>query len=112
MCSTGTVSCLECNAPVGPTRRNDKSFCSAACKDRFNNRRKARGAELYDLFMNIRFNRAAASEAGAWALMCRMASNWKQGDDDAGRKSFQPLGRVNERLLVHKAVKSVSKTKR
>ena len=43
-------ACLECGGECGKGE-----FCGSACRMAFNNRRKARGAELYDLFMVHRF---------------------------------------------------------
>jgi hypothetical protein len=66
-------ACLECGEPVQAARA-DAEFCCAPCRMAFANRRAARGAELYDLFMLQRFERATAKRVGAWSLMCRAAS--------------------------------------
>jgi hypothetical protein len=80
-------------------------FCCAAHKDRYNNRRKNRGAEIYDLMMAMRFDRKAAADAGAWAIMCRMASEWKAEDDAAGVRSFQPVAEVLMRHPQYRGIK-------
>lgn len=90
-------TCLECGCDLPAAARDEKRFCSNAHKDAFNNRRKNRGAELYDLFMAMRYDRAAASEAGVWAIMCRMASHWREADGEAGVKSFLPIREVVQR---------------
>ena len=33
--------CRECGQPIGRSRRSDARFCSAACKDRYHNRRRS-----------------------------------------------------------------------
>lgn len=114
MCKTEGQLCHECNQPMGASTRDERRFCSVRCKDRSNNRRKNRGAELYDLFMNIRFNREAAKEAGLWAVMCRMASEWNaedkgnlhkpnvaEEDRRAPVKSFAPVQICKERSISY-----------
>lgn len=50
-----------------------------------------RGAELYDLFMCLRFDRKRAQSIGLWTLICRMA--WFFRDEDrrirGGRRSWR-----------------------
>lgn len=91
--------CQECDATMEPTFRAERVFCSRSCKDTHINRRKLRGAELYDLFMNIRFDREGSKGAGFWAVMCRMASEWREEDRRTGRKSFAPVSVVKERTV-------------
>jgi len=64
-------------------RRATREFCGAACRRAFNNRRMLRGADLYDLFMALRFDRENAKRSGAWSLMRRMAAHFKAEDDRA-----------------------------
>jgi predicted nucleic acid-binding Zn ribbon protein len=106
MNNNGTAGCLECGKPIGPSVRYEKKFCAHACGTVYNNRRKQRGAELYDIFMAMRFDRANAKDKGAWAVMCRMASQWKAEDDAAGVRSFQPLNGVMEKLLRYVGVRN------
>lgn len=103
MNTNGTLTCLECGKPVGPSMRYDKVFCCTACGTRWNNRRKNRGAEIYDLFMAMRFDRKNAK--GVWAIMCRMASNWNEEDKAAGRKSFVPVRKAVQRSLPHVGIR-------
>lgn len=89
--------CKECgidlarlsNKPVPAA----KLFCSPGCRMAFNNRRRDRGAELYDLFMELRFNRTAAAEANVWTLLCDRASAYRDADKAKreGRRSWQDL---------------------
>lgn len=105
MNTSGTKPCLECGKPVGASNRFDKKFCCTGCGTAWNNRRKQRGAELYDLFMTMRFDRATAKEAGVWAIMCRMASNWNAEDKEAGLRSYSPAKEVLERSVQHVATR-------
>lgn len=100
-----TRVCLECGEPLEPSARAEKQFCCNAHKDTFNNRRKNRGAELYDLFMAMRYDRKAASIAGVWAIMCRMASMWKEEDDAANVRSFLPIKTVVQRNPKYTAIR-------
>lgn len=79
-------TCLECGAPTRPSQQ----FCRAACRRDFHNRRRVRGATLYDLYMASRFDRAAANQAGLWKLMNRLASAWREEDQAkrGGRRSY------------------------
>lgn len=65
-----------------------------------------RGAELYDLFMAIRFDRATATALGLWQAVCRMASGWRQEDHErrAGRQSWRKPGDVMAERPYLKAI--------
>ena len=93
--------CLECG---GATTRGD--FCCPACRVSFNNRRKVRGAELYDLYMAHRFDRAAATELGVFQAINRLASNYRQEDQARrdGRRSWRKPGAVLEERPYLRAV--------
>jgi hypothetical protein len=86
--------------------RHERRFCCSKCKDRYNNRRKERGMLLYDLFMAMRYDRGTARLKGVWAIMCRMASDWKAEDDELGIKSFTPVNEVLQRNTKYVAVSS------
>lgn len=90
--------CLECGSRY-QAKRAPGVFCCTAHRRNFNNRRQARGAELYDLFMACRFEREAAEQAGAWNFMCRMAADYKASDDAsrAGRRSWDTIAAVKSR---------------
>lgn len=86
-----TRTCQECGKAL--QGGNDaKKFCHQACRLRFNNRRLQRGAEFYDLFMAMRYERDEAKQLGVWGLMCRMAQKMREDDqrDRDGRKSWRP----------------------
>lgn len=80
-------ACLEC----GADHRCKGDFCSTACRHDFNNRRKARGAELYDLYMAHRFERGLAKQLGVFQAINRLASNYREEDKArrAGRRSWR-----------------------
>jgi hypothetical protein len=58
-----------------------------------------RGADLFDVFMSIRFARSGAARAGAWTLLCRMAAAFRDEDrrHRAGRQSWDDIGRAKAR---------------
>lgn len=96
--------CDECGKDI-EVRARPKRFCSDACRWAWTNRRKDRGSQIYDLFMNSRFNRKEASDKGVWAIMCRMASNWKHEDDENNRRSFAGIQDVLESNVQHVATR-------
>ena len=99
-------ACLECGEPK-PSRGE---FCTTKCRQTFNNRRKLRGAELYDLYMVLRFERGLAKLLGIFQLINRMASNFRQEDKDkrAGRRSWRrPQAVIEERPYLRAIVTHV-----
>jgi predicted nucleic acid-binding Zn ribbon protein len=103
-------TCIECGTVFEPSR-HDAEFCNSRCRQAFANRRQQRGAELYDLFMVHRFERAAGQDIKALSLMNRLASQWRTEDNQAraGRKSWTALRKLRWRLthimatVVHRA---------
>lgn len=90
--------CGECGAAytsASPT----VEFCGEPCRKAFNNRRAVRGAEMYDLFMAMRFDRAAAKRLQVWRALCRMASHFHAEDarDRAARPSWRAPAKILER---------------
>lgn len=88
--------CLECGTDT--SAKGD--FCSTACRTDFNNRRKARGAELYDLYMAHRFERDRAQKLRVFQAINRLASNYRKEDRNRreGRKSWRnPIAVLEER---------------
>lgn len=81
--------CAECGAAY-EARRAESEFCSTSCRMAFNNRRAARGVQLYDLFMAQRYERADSKDWGTWSAMCRLAEDFRGEDIEkrAGRKSW------------------------
>lgn len=77
--------CQECGTPFEGKRR-EAVFCSDDCRRAWNNRRQQRGAQLYDLFMCNRYERARGSKLKLFVLMCRLAARWYA--EDGGRKTW------------------------
>lgn len=92
MCKTLNRVCRECGLAY-QAKKAASTFCATACRMAFNNRRRDRGAEIYDLFMATRFDRKDAGEARAWALMCSLASAYRDADKATrgGRESWRDL---------------------
>ncbi len=93
--------CNECGNAYTP-RRCDEFFCSISCRKDFDNRAMTRGRELYHLFMVMRYDRGLAKVLGVWAIMCRMAMEWRRQDEQerSGRKSWQQPSKVIGKLPV------------
>lgn len=99
MILTKPRTCRECGKPLDPDRKANPEFCATACRIAWRNRRMSRGAELYDLFMAMRYDREQAKLYGLWKLMCRMASKWNEEDKAAGRQSYFPPKRAVEQFV-------------
>ncbi len=86
---TIACQCLDCGAAF-VAQRSTASFCSIACRSAFNNRRKARGAELYDLFMMLRYERGIAKYRHLWTIACNLARAYRDSDNAlrSGRSSW------------------------
>jgi len=92
------ADCLECGTKYR-RRRDCDLFCSTPCRVTFNNRRKARGAEMYDLVMAWRFERERADEMDIRGLLGRLAARFRDSDKTlrSGRKSWH-LDKAIERV--------------
>lgn len=103
-------ACVECGAET--TAKGD--FCSDRCRHDFNNRRRMRGAELYDLYMAHRFERDRAKQLGVFQAINRLASNYRQEDvaRRAGRKSWRAPRTVLEERPYLKAISTYDGTGR
>ncbi len=102
--------CLECGCPM--TGKGE--FCARKCRHDFNNRRRQRGAELYDLYMAHRFERSQAQQLGVFQAINRLASNYRQEDLQrrAGRKSWRSPRTVLEERPYLKAISTYDGTGR
>jgi len=90
--------CRECAEPFMGLKRH-AAFCSTGCRKAWNNRRATRGALMYDAVMSMRFDRAAAKEAGVdWTMVCRLAEMFNNEDKVAGPhgKSFRRAAEIVE----------------
>lgn len=112
MILTKPRTCRECGKPLDTSRKGNTEFCNTACRISWRNRRMSRGADLYDAFMALRFDRADAKDKGLWALMCRMASAWNEEDKAAGRQSYFRPSETVMRNVQHNAITVVKGRKR
>ena len=92
-------ACLECGGAFTPRAvpgNHQPEFCSNACRSLFNNRRKRRGAEFYDLIMAHRFEREEAQQLRVLSKINRLASIYRQQDKDArsARRSWRKANEV------------------
>lgn len=73
-----------------PANGRSKDFCSDTCRHRFNNRRRVRGADLYDLKMAERYERDDAGELNLLSKMNRLCASWREEDRQrrGGRRSW------------------------
>lgn len=85
-----TRCCLWCGSPVASLVA-EAEFCGTPCRKAFNNLRAMRGAELYDLFMALRHDRAVATRFKVWRLLNRLAAIFRAEDkaERAGRMSWR-----------------------
>lgn len=76
-CEIANMECRECG---GRFEANSitQVFCSGICRSRYDHRRIDRGKILYDIFMELRYNRGSAT--GLWSIMCRLAEMWRNED--------------------------------
>lgn len=77
-------ACLNCGAAYTASQATAR-FCGKACRDAFDNRRKARGTILYDLLMAHNYERDIARPMLLWSKMFRAASHWR-AEDEAERQ--------------------------
>lgn len=94
---TDTHQCDECQKLLRADHKAGARFCCAACRINWRNRRMSRGADLYDAFMALRFDREDAVAHGMDVLMKRMAAGWIKEDEEAGRKSYFPARTTMDR---------------
>lgn len=86
-------ACLWCGqAYLSPAP--EAEFCGSLCRKAFNNLRAMRGAELYDLFMALRHDRAVATAFKVWRALNRLAAGFRFEDrtERAGRRSWRHPG--------------------
>jgi hypothetical protein len=83
------MTCAECGCEFGSNKRHAE-FCGTPCRKVYNNRRAVRGAELYDLFMTLRFDRKHATDEQLWSHICSLGSAYNTADKAfrGGRRSY------------------------
>jgi hypothetical protein len=91
-----TRECRECGASLAG-RHHRTRFCNNHCKEAFNNRRWARGTELYDFLMATRYER---DEKEAWNVLTSLAMGYRDQDKAVrdGRMSWVPFKEAMEKL--------------
>lgn len=72
--------CLECGGGLAPTAQATAEFCCDRCRKLWNNRRMVRGAQLYDLWMLVRYERGLARLRGLMNLMSALARAFHDAD--------------------------------
>lgn len=90
-------SCLECGTKY-ERKRSAAEFCGDKCRMAFNQRRRDRGTELYDILMSARFD--AKDRAAPGDLVAKLLSAYKAADDHArnGRASWQRWSQAQTRI--------------
>jgi len=86
-----TRYCYETGRPLPESAPASARFIDAEARQAWNNRRKVRGSQLYDLFMAYRYDRQAAKALGLFSQLCKLAQAWRDEDKMVGRTSFEPL---------------------
>lgn len=97
--------CAECGLTFRPKRSDRALFCSPACRNLSNARRRDRGAMIYDLLVHQRFNREEAQKKGVRSKVDRMISNWIAEDRAAGRRVMRPLQECLETAVACTSVR-------
>ncbi|WP_303829345.1 hypothetical protein [Asticcacaulis taihuensis] len=94
----GVRECQWCGEEFAK-RGGSQLFCSDPHKTAFNNLRKERGAQLYDLFVALRYERKLAAGLKVWSLICTMIAHFREEDRQkrSGRRSWMPARTVTER---------------
>lgn len=98
-------TCANCGAEF-EAKRPEAENCSDKCRKARNNRRMTRGAEAYDVLMNMRFERGAAKEEKLWSLLCAMASEWKAEDEAMNARTHQSLPNSLKDKVKYRVVKT------
>jgi hypothetical protein len=65
-------------------------FINTKARQDWNNRRKTRGAAVYDLLMAWRYDRPIATSLGVFATICRLLKEWHDEDKALGRVGYMP----------------------
>jgi hypothetical protein len=93
----GQRECLECSQHF-QIKRYCQRFCGPACRSAFHRRRERRGAELYDLLMIYRFDRAGEGPE-AMKLLSRYAGQFREEDKAERRpRSWLTLKELESQL--------------
>lgn len=85
--------CRECGLPQAT--RQGADFCSQKCRMAWHNRRRDRGAELYDIFMASRWEREKWEKEGR-AILSRLATAYR--DADRAKRDGRPSWDIESRV--------------
>jgi hypothetical protein len=103
-------TCKECGAAF-TAKKVEAKFCGQQCRLKFTNRRRDRGALLYDVLMNCRYDRAAAKEIfgtnNVNEIMSQIATGWKAMDEQSNSRptsTWQGCGVTRETIGTLRSV--------
>lgn len=65
-------------------------FISTDARVAWNNRRKTRGAAVYDLLMGWRYDRPIATALHVFSTICALLKQWHDEDEATGRIGYLP----------------------
>jgi len=82
--------CWETGKPLPEGMKDTAHFLTTDARTAWNNRRKNRGAVVYDLIMSWRYDRPRAKALKVFSLLCQLAKEWHDEDKSSGRISFNP----------------------
>ena len=90
--------CLNCGVEF-KARQYDTLFCSSTCRGQFNNRRQARGCELFDAMMCLEFD-PVADKAAIRTHIKLLLRSYRATDKNAraGRQSWLSWRSIRQRL--------------
>lgn len=92
------ATCIECGKGFAP-RSYDSQFCQRSCRLQFNNRRQARGVELYDAQMALSVEPDPQVREAIREHIKRLIAAYKTSDTNkrSGRKSWLPWAHTRTR---------------
>lgn len=90
-------TCIECGVKF-EVHPKAGEFCTKPCRKKFHNRRAKRGAQLYDIFMSMRF--ARGQHPDDWTLLCALGARFREADKALrnGRRSWQAHAKALDRI--------------
>lgn len=83
------VHCRECGIAFEP-KQTGQFFCRPEHRKAWNNRRAIRGAEMYDVYMAMAYERSKRTDLDLFTTLNRMARAYRDADKALrdGRKSW------------------------
>jgi hypothetical protein len=77
-----TTTCSECGETFETQSHNPSKFCCSSCRKTWQNRRMLRGAILYDMMMEHRYNRKAEDSSEIRNVMYSLLAEWRAEDQE------------------------------